>query len=157
MKKSMYLLGMLFGITIPIYFIAKLQQNCIDQWKEQADKNSGLFLLMDQWVNIKQKGKNLKDYFLKNNYEKIAIYGMGRAGQRLVEELRNTEIEVLYGIDSDINNIYSDINLVTVEDDLQRVDAVVVTALGEFDAVYDILCEKMDCPMIAIEDILNEI
>lgn len=140
-----------------VIFLLKFQQDCINKWKYQAIKNRGLFLLMNQWTSVKQNGKEVKKYFIQNNINKIAIYGMGYVGIRLVKELRNSEIEVVYGIDKNAANIYSEIELRTVEDELSDVDAVIVTLIDGFDEVYSVLSKKMDCRIIAIEDVINEI
>lgn len=147
----------LLGIAVPCYYITKLQQNCINKWKKDAEKNRGLFLLMNQWVNIKQKGKSLKSYFEKNNLKKIAVYGMSYVGMQLLNELKDSEIEVAYGIDRNADNINSDIKLITMDDDFEDVDAVVITTLTGFDEICDALSRKIDCYFISIEDILNEI
>ena len=78
-------------------------------------------------------------------------------GKRLVKELKRTEIEVVYGIDRNAADIFSEIELVTMDDDLEDVDAVVVTLVDEYDTVCDILSQKVKCPVIAIEDIINEV
>lgn len=157
MRKGSKMLTAFIWMSIPAFFLTKLQQGCIDQWKEQADKNQELFLVVDQWLSVRQDGKRLQEYFVKNNYHTIAIYGMEHLGRHLVKELRNTEVEIAYGIDTNCSNIHSDITVVTLKDDLLKVDAVVITALGAFDAIYETLSVKLDCPIIAIEDILNEI
>lgn len=149
--------GFLFGMFLTGFFLLRIQQDCINKWKRLAQKNIGLFLLMDQWVNVKQEGKKIEAYFIKNNYKRIAIYGMGSVGLRLVKELKDTEIEIAYGIDQNSANIYSDIKLVTMGEELSDVDAVIVTVAGGFDAISDKLSERMKCPMVAIEDIINEI
>ena len=56
--------------------------------RELAEKHLALFLMMNQWVKVKQEGKNLSCYFEKNGYKKIAIYGMSYAGETLLEELK---------------------------------------------------------------------
>ena len=50
-----------------------------------------------------------------------------------------------------------DIKIVSVEDYLPDVDVVVNTFPGEFNKVSSMLSEKLNCSIIAIEDILNEI
>lgn len=149
--------GVLVAAAVPIYLITKWQQKCIDQWKSRADKNRVMFLLMNQWVNIKQDGSDLEKYFIKNNYQRIAIYGMGDVGKRLVKELKNSAIQIVCGIDRNRDNIYSDIQIITMNDEFPSVDAVVVTVLNEFYEICDALAAKTDCPVVAIEDILNEI
>lgn len=149
--------GFLLGMFLTGFFLLRIQQDCINKWKRLAQKNIGLFLLMDQWVKVKQEGKKIEAYFIKNNYKRIAIYGMGSVGLRLVKELKDTEIEIAYGIDQNSANIYSDIKLVTMGEELSDVDAVIVTVAGGFDAISDKLSERMKCPIVAIEDIINEV
>lgn len=149
--------GILLAIVVPCFFITKLQQNCIDKWKKEALKNKGLFLLMQQWTNVKQEGKDLKSYFEKNNYKRIAVYGMSYVGQCLVKELKNSGIEIVYGIDRNAANLFSKIKVITMDDIFKDVDAIVITAISDFDNICDTLSAKIDCPFISIEDVVNEI
>lgn len=155
-KKSR-ILALVFIISSIGLLIIKIEKKCINHWKGLARKNRGLFILMDQWVNIKQEGQNLENYFIKNNYKKIAVYGMSYVGLRLVKELKNSEIEIIYGIDNNADTIYSDVKLVTIDSFLTKVDAVVVTLVNGFDKVRDKLALKLNCPILSIEDILNEV
>ncbi len=156
MKKIVKIIGGLSGVGGLIYLVAGWQQKCIDRWKEQAEKNRAMFILMDQWVNIRQRGRNLEEYFLKNEYHRIAVYGMGVLGKRLIRELDNSKIQVAYGIDRNRDMVYTDLEVVTTEDELKKVDAVVVTVVKDFDAIREALSKKMECQVIAIEDILGE-
>ena len=113
--------------------------------------------MMNQWVKVKQEGKNLSAYFEKNGYKKIAIYGMSYAGETLVDELKETEVQIAYAIDKNANSIYSDINVITMDDNLEDVDAIVVTAITFFDEIEEQLQSKVSCPIISLEDILYEI
>lgn len=156
-RKIIKVCGVWIGNMVLIYYITKWQQNCINVWKEQAEKNRGMFVLMNQWTNIKQEKRNLEEYFINNRYFRIAVYGMGDIGKRLIKELRDSEIKVAYGIDRNCNNIYSNIKVMNMDDNLAEVDAVVVTVIKEFDAIRGELLKRLNCPVIAIEDVLNEV
>ena len=148
-KGKKYLLSSLFGLGIISVSCIWIQQGCINRWKKQANKDRGLFLLMNQWVNLKQDEKRIENYFIHNKLKRIAIYGMSYVGKRLVKELKDTEVEVIYGIDRDAANIYSEIELVTIDADLKEVDAVVVTSIDEYNAIYNMLSQRIRCPIIA--------
>lgn len=122
-----------------------------------SEKHLALFLMMNQWVAVKQEGKNLADYFEKQGYKSIAVYGMSYAGERLLEELKGSDIQVQYGIDKNADNIYMDVNIVTMEDELKPVDAIVVTPIFFFDDIEEELSQKIDCPIISLEDVLYEV
>lgn len=155
-KDKKYVFYFLLGFNIINVLIIRLQQSYIKNWKKESRKNSGLFLLMNQWVNLKQDGKGIEQYFIQSNLKRIAIYGMGHIGRRLIKELKGTEVEVIYGIDRNAADIYSEIELVTMDDEFKDVDAVVVTLVDEYEAIYKMLSQKISCPILAIEDIINE-
>ena len=121
-----------------------------------SDKHLELYLMMNQWVKIKQEGKNLSSYFEKNGYKKIAIYGMSYAGETLLNEMRGTNVQVVYGIDKNADMFGADVDVVSVEDALEEVDAIVVTAITYFEEIEVMLSEKIDCPILSLEDILYE-
>lgn len=85
-----------------------------------AEKHLRIMVALDQWVAVKQEGKNLAAYFEKKGHRRIAIYGMSYLGERLLSELEDTEIQVAYGIDQNASNIYSEIEVKGLEDDLDE-------------------------------------
>lgn len=158
MKKAIiFVLSTLAGAVIGAGTISKLSKNKTNKVQSMSDKHLALFFMMNRWVKVKQDGKNLTSYFEKNNYRKIAIYGMSYAGETLVEELKGTKTEVVYGIDRNADSIYSDVAIVSLEDDLAEVDAIVVTAITFFDEIEEMLSQKADCPILSLEDILYEV
>lgn len=157
MKKSVIsVVSILAGAAAGAVAAGKITGKRLEKTGAMLNKMHSLFLLMNRWVNVKQKGKNLASYFEKNGYQKIAVYGMSYAGETLLEELRGSSVEVLYGIDQKSDVIYSDIEVMKPEDSLKKVDAVVVTAITFFDEIEETLSAKMDCPIISLEDILDE-
>ena len=82
---------------------------------------------------------------------------MKELGERLYDELRDSEVEVKYIIDKNADAIYADIDVLTPEDELEEVDAIVVTAIHYFDEIEEMLEQKVDCPILSLEDIVYEI
>lgn len=156
-KGVVSVLSGLMGAALGAGVVSKVTVEEKEKMKSMSDKHLALFLMMNQWVKVKQEGKNLGDYFIKNNYHKIAIYGMSFAGETLMNELKDTEISVAYGIDKNSDTIYSTIDIYSLEDDLEKVDAIVVTAITFFNEIEQRLSEKVECPVISLEDILYEV
>lgn len=158
MKKStLSILSTLGGTLAGALVVKKFAGDETEKQQKMSDKHLALFLMMNQWVAVKQEGKNLADYFDRMRYKTIAIYGMSYAGERLVEELKDSAIQIKYGIDQKADSIYADIDLRTLEDELEKVDAVIVTPVFFFDEIEEKLSQKMDCPIISLEDILYEV
>ena len=150
-------LSALTGAAIGVGAAGKIVAKEARKAKSMSDKHLALFLMMNQWVKVKQDGKNLSSYFEKNGYKKIAIYGMSYAGETLLDELRGTRTEVAYAIDRNADAIYTEVDVVSIEDDCQEVDAAVVTATAFFDEIEEALSAKLDCPILSLEDILYEV
>lgn len=158
MKKSIIsILSALTGAAIGAGTVGKMKDKSIKKSRTMSDKHLALFLMMNQWVKVKQEGKNLASYFQVNGYQKIAIYGMSYAGETLADELKDSGVVVAYGIDQKAQSIYSDVDIVSTDDNLDAVDAVVVTAITFFDEIEEMLSEKIDCPIISLEDVLYEV
>ena len=158
MKKGLIAaLAAIAGAAAAAAAIGKITKKILNKEQQMSDKHLALFLMMNQWVKVKQQGKNLSTYFEKNGYTKIAIYGMSYVGETLVDELKKTDIEVVYGIDKNVDFVYSNVDIVSVEDNLDPVDAVVVTAITFFDEIEEQLVQKMECPVISLENILYEV
>lgn len=158
MKKLVIsILSALTGAALGAGAVGKFSSDKAKKIQSMSDKHLSLFLMMNQWVKVKQEGKKLADYFVSNGYHKIAVYGMSYAGETLLDELKDTDVTVVYAIDKNAGSIYADVDVFFMDDDLGEADAVVVTAITFFDEIEEKLSEKMDCPIISLEDILYEV
>ena len=153
-KVYISILCVVAGVISGAYIVGKNILKKLSEVRLISDKHLTLFILTVQWIKVKQQGKNVSDFLKEEGYENIAIYGMSYIGERLIDELKNTDINVVYGIDRNINFISSSIDLVSINDNLKTVDAIVVTAVTFFDEIYEELSKKIDRPIISLEDIL---
>lgn len=119
-----------------------------------AQKHLLIVQMLNQWLIDKHEGKNLASFFEDNGYKSIAIYGMSYLGERLVDELRGSGIEVKYAIDKNADTIYAGVEIKQPSDDLPEVDAVVVTAVYFYDEIEEELVKLMDCTVISLEEVL---
>ncbi|MCI9006841.1 MAG: hypothetical protein HFI13_01865 [Lachnospiraceae bacterium] len=158
MKKGVIsILSTMFGTVIGAGTVGRIAGKSIKEARELSEKHLALFLMMDRWVEVKQKGKNIASYFEKNGYKEIAIYGMSYAGKRLLFELKGSGIIVKYGIDQKADEIYADIDILKVDDEPPSVDAIVVTPVFFFDEIEEKLSDFVSCPVISLEDVLYDV
>lgn len=156
-KQIISILSGLTGAAIGAIVMGKASSTESNKKKELSDKHLALFMMMNQWVRVKQEGKSVVDYLKQHNFTTIAVYGMSYAGERLVEEVKGSEIEVAYGIDKNAGGIYADIEVVTPDEHLEEVDAVIVTSIFFMDEIERDLSAKLSCPILSLEDILYEL
>lgn len=158
MKKGVSgILSALGGAVAGSAVVANRLNKQVTGARKMSDKHLALFLMMNQWVKVKQAGKDLAAYLDREGYHNIAIYGMSYAGETLVDELKGSSITVRYGIDRNAEGIYADIDVVSPDKDLDEVEAVIVTSITFFNEIEGLLSKKLDCPIISLEDILYEI
>lgn len=151
------LLGVTVGAAIGAGLTIKKKETSDNGFKKLSDKHLALFLLMNQWVKIKQENKNVSSYLEKHGYMKIAIYGMSYAGETLVKELKDSNVTIVYGIDKNAEGMYADVDILSLDDHLPDVDAIIVTAITFYDEIEKQLSAKVNCPIISLEDVLYDI
>lgn len=153
-KVCISILFVIIGAIFGAYIVGKNILKRLDKIRMNSEKYLALFLLMIQWFKTKQKGKSVSAFLNEEGIKNIAIYGMGYTGEILIEELKNTGINVLYGIDRNASSITSSVDVVSINDNFKTVDAIIVTAITFFDEIYKELSPKVDCPIISLEDII---
>lgn len=156
-KYTITILSSIVGFFVGAHKVWRLEGKEKQKIQAMSDKHLELFLMMNQWVEIKQKGKRISDYLEKNGYKNIAIYGMSYVGERLLYELEESSIIVKYGIDKKADEVYSDIKLIHPDNYLEEVDAVIVTSVFFMKEIENILVGKISCPIISLKDILYEL
>lgn len=157
-KGTLSILSAVLGMTVGIVGTKTIEAKVVDKdtnkYKELSEKHFVILKLFNQWMITKQEGKSIVNYLHNENIKTVAIYGMSYVGERLYNELKGSDIEVKYAIDKNADAIYSELEIITPEDILEEVDAVLVTAVFYFDHIEDVLSEKMMCPILSLEDIL---
>lgn len=145
------LVGMVMGV---IATVITLNSN---KKVSRSDKYKIYYNTLNQWLKVKNEGKNLESYFVKNNYHTIAIYGMGELGNRFYEEIKNSKLDLKYAIDQNAQYTYSNLKLFGINDNFDKVDAIIVTAVFAFDEIKASLQNKTEADIISIEDIVFEV
>lgn len=145
------------GAAVGGVAIGRKCNQTMNEAKNKKMKMDSYYFLFNQWLIVRQQGKTLAEYFEKNNYKTVAIYGMKEFGERLYDELKNTDITVKYIIDKNADSIWTDVKVVIPEEELEPVDVIVVTATFYFDEIEEMLFDKVECPVISLEDVLYEV
>lgn len=123
-----------------------------EQFRLQYNEN-----ILHAWLRLKLQGQELITYFHKKGYKKIAIYGMGYLGERLMEDLRLSGAEFVYGIDK--NHPAGVLDRYRPEDDLPETDVIVITVVHMIFWVRQ-EAEAMTnntTPIVSLEEVINHL
>lgn len=159
-KGGIAIIGSLIGGVVGVATMGKFSQGVIKDKDKRTSKFKSYYNMLNQWLCIKQEGKNLEEYFKLKNYKRIAVYGLGEMGNRLIDELNNTEIEIVYGIDKNVDDTFCNIKAYSIDEIgeiAESVDAVVVTAVFAYDEIKEQLKLQFDSDIVSLEDAVFEI
>lgn len=134
-----------------------LQKNLARE-QQRNNKLEREFGLLDRWLWIKLDYRNIKIYFEQRDYKSIAIYGVGEIANRFYEEIsRTSEIEIKYAIGAESNLSHPFLKVYAESDEMPLVDAIVVCDISIVSAVKNRLKEKVNCPIVSIEDVIYKV
>ena len=156
-KGAVAIVSSILGVVSGIAGIGYFKNQQINQKTKKADKFKSYYNMLNRWFDLKQHGKSLEQYFLSHGYHSIAIYGMGEMGNRLYEELKGTVVEVKYAIDSNVASTYAEVDVLEIDETLEEVDAIIVSAIFAFDVIEAELSEKVSYPIISLEDVVYDL
>lgn len=126
----------------------------IEYMRKKPHKFQSYYNILLEWLAIKQEGSSIDSYFSTHNYHRIAIYGMGELGVRLLKELESSDIEVVCAIDKGIPCEEVNVEVKKPGEPVEDIDAVVVTATFAFWEIQKSVSEYLDCPVVSLEDVI---
>ncbi len=122
--------------------------------KNLSDKHLMLFLLMNEWVKVKQQNRSIEDSLTKQGYKKIGIYGMSYAGQRLYDELANTSAEIVCCMDRKGGGAYREHKIISVKECPEEADVIIVTPIFFYDEIRQQLERSVSVRIISLEEVI---
>lgn len=124
--------------------------------KKQLYKTRQNYNLLRNWLLLKENNKSLKDFFVKNNFASIAIYGFGVHGKFLFNELYG-KIDIRYIVDQKVQYVPYNLPIYNLSNDLPNCDVIIITVINEFSSIEKTLRDKkVTCPIISLSEIIFE-
>ncbi|SEF67932.1 hypothetical protein SAMN02910276_00825 [Butyrivibrio sp. Su6] len=146
--------GFCFGVIFGSKWVGKQYDLHCEKIEKNGDKFSDYYQVCLQWVKVHQAGKKLDDYFNKKGYRHIAVYGMNDIAHAIISELKDSGVEVDYGIDRNADNLFLEMECYRPDADLPTTDVCVIALPELYKEIYESLNEKLTCPIVSIEDVV---
>lgn len=151
-------IGMLTGMALGGYWAG--HKYCLKLIESRAleDKHLNMVRLYDAWMMTKQRGASVSEYLTNHDIHTVAIYGMSYMGIRLFHDLKDSSVQVKYGIDRELKMRIPGI-MTYHPDEVQEkeVDAVIVTAIFSFDFIKKDLRALGFKRIVALDEILYDL
>lgn len=143
-----------FGVGF--YFGGKMLVSTINDYKKRMERNLSNMIVLSDWLEFIYSGGNITKYFYNHGYSRIIVYGNGYIGQRLVQALAQTGIEVVAIMDKKASMGQEDM-VIGVESTIPDADCVVVTPVFYYNEINNALKNKTNIPIISLEEIWRHI
>jgi FlaA1/EpsC-like NDP-sugar epimerase len=147
------------GMTSIVIGITWYNRRRLEKQSKIGKRYQAYYSVTNQWIDNKNKGRKLEQYFKEKNVASIAIYGMGSLGRLLLEDLKGSDIEIKYIIDNNAENIDMECIKVPIirSDELagqQAVQMTVVTPVTEFKSIKEKIQNSTSSKIISLEDVV---
>jgi len=106
------------------------------------------------WYIDKNRIKKLKKICNDRKWNNVAIYGMGPIGELIMKSFQDAGVEVMYGIDRNPDTIFFDIDIYTLEEELPKTDAIIITPFVYEKEIKEQLASKVSGDLIVVTELL---
>lgn len=119
-------------------------------------RKSDFYLFMCNWVELHQSGMTIADKLLQEDVLTVAIYGVGKHGMMLYNELKATKVKMACWIDKNCKaETVEGYPVIGMEGELPSVNAVIVTPYREFQSIESSLKEKTKARIIPLDRLVR--
>lgn len=119
------------------------------------EKFREMFLVLNKMAECREKGCPIVKHPALEGISRIAIYGDGYIGKRLMGELKESHIETAFFIDKNADYITEEIPVYQLEDAPENIDAVIVSLVQNCDSVVNALKKKYKAGIYTIKELMS--
>ncbi|MDE7431926.1 MAG: hypothetical protein K2N34_08440 [Lachnospiraceae bacterium] len=133
-------------------------------WGEYAGKKKELrkksnaqkyLSIYKPWMEKMQKGESIADFVINKQYENVAVYGLGKLGVSLINELKDKGIPIAYIIDQRADEIfYEDIDVYSFSERLPDVGAIIITTVNDQKELREKIMCRLKCDVYTLEELV---
>ena len=120
------------------------------------------FNTLKRWLENRNKGKTLDEYFKSYGYKTIGIYGAGDLGNLVYEELKNSDIEIAFFVDRNAEGLHEvdTIPVISVSEisSAKKVDVLLITPIGNYEEISKSLAvTNPELPTMSLREAVYEL
>lgn len=148
------LLALIVGVIIGFLLFFFTISERLAALNELCEKYYEMMRIQNLWMEKMENGVMITDLLKRRGYHNIAIYGIGYLGNRLLNQIDTSEVEVSYIIDKKGGSVYGDIPVVRLTSDLKPVDVIIVSSTYYYYEIKKNIEEHLSYDVISIEKLV---
>ena len=115
------------------------------------------FGLMNRWMYLRNSGIRFSDHsYIKQEY-KYAVYGLGNIGKRLIEQMRQEDLNIVYYIDKHADIMFADISIYSNKEKLPEADVMIVSQICDYEEIYNDERTMFSGKIISLQQIVDDL
>lgn len=124
-----------------------------------AVRKGNFYNFLSNWMEISLRGDSIADPLLEQNVKDVALYGFGKHGKFAYADLKKRAINVCYVIDQEVDNVVRqiDIPVYGIDEDIPKVDAIIVSPYLEYESIKSMLESKVSAKIIALDKLVDQV
>lgn len=109
-----------------------------------------------KWIAMLKQGKSIADYLIKNRIFKVSVWGLGNVGNMVIEELKESKIEILSVILTKPYTLQvAGIPVVGKYDIPKQTEMIIVIPVYDFGRIYEGIKDRCDCIVMGIGELID--
>ncbi len=144
----------LIAMTAALVFVLIQFRRTLIRRSSETNKFKYFNDVYSRWLKNRNDNKYLADYLKAYGYNTVAVYGLGKMGQRLCEELSDSDVKIRYIIDNYTTNTFKNIKIYKLISGLEPVDVIIVTVSQEYEKIENELRNILSYPVLALDSII---
>lgn len=137
----------------------------IEDLKKEAEIGERMkkyYQMLNKWLRIQQRNHNLSELLIRKDLYNIVIYGLGEIGKNLLEELKDTPINIGCVLVKEINPEVCMVKQVVVDDYSEfqknnKIDTIIVTPVYDFENIRDMLIKKgVTSKVVSLDELIDQ-
>lgn len=137
--------------------ISAMRKNALFDWIALLEKFREMFFVLNEMMACREAGCPVGRYLKNMGIQRVAIYGGGYLGKRLMGELKEYHVEPLFFIDRNAAYLTEEIPIYKLEDAPDNIEAVIISMVRNYDSVKKELRKKYKVDIYTIGEILGKI
>lgn len=111
----------------------------------------------DKWMENREHGHWIADYFTQKGAPSIAIYGCGMLGRHLIWELEKMKYPISWIMDKGDSSFTVRSKIIGINEvaDAPKVDLIIVTAMADYEEIEKFLCNHDIGRPIGLDELIN--
>lgn len=121
------------------------------------EKFKRMFWLVNKWFALRQYNIGIQNHKLWDEKKKIAVYGLGEIGKRLIDELDCLNNKVEYVVDMRADSLFADFPIFSPKEFLPPADLMIITVINDSEKVTELMKEKFTGKIITLETMVDDL